>query len=382
MNIQIYTFIYPTPANIPEDTKVVHYYAKELQTMGHHVQVTHLHLWFLDDLLKKHNGLHNPIPIEKEYVVEGIPVHYIDCQIVVPHGRYPNVWQRAIIEKMIFNYNLNHAYPDAVYVHFPTVFTGMEGIIPKQIPTVGIFHKTDIITLKQDKTQFLRDYLMKFDVLGHRNPFIGKFIKNEIGRDTVPVLSGIDSSNIAIKPFVEDKAKRKGPLRVIYVGTLIPRKNALTVIQAVKQFPNYTLDIIGKGPDLEKLKNYVGNDKRIHFLGQLPREEVAKKMGLSDVFVMPSSQETYGLVYLEAMGQGCIAVASKNEGMDGIIKDGQNGFLVNAGNVDDVVSILHKVQLMPESEKRRILLAGYDTACAMTDEKMTREYIKIVEKRL
>ena len=47
----------------------------------------------------------------------------------------------------------------------------------------------------------------------------------------------------------------------------------------------------------------------------------------SDIFILPSRNETFGMVYMEAMASGCITVCSKNDGVDGIIRDGINGFL-------------------------------------------------------
>ena len=63
-------------------------------------------------------------------------------------------------------------------------------------------------------------------------------------------------------------------------------------------------------------------------------------MQMSECFIMVSKNETFGLVYLEAMLQGCIVVASKNEGIDGIIIHGENGFLCNAGDVNELTKNL------------------------------------------
>ena len=59
----------------------------------------------------------------------------------------------------------------------------------------------------------------------------------------------------------------------------------------------------------------------------MKREEVIRQMDNHDVFVMISRNETFGLVYLEAMARGCITIASRNEGFDGVIEHGVNGFL-------------------------------------------------------
>ena len=54
---------------------------------------------------------------------------------------------------------------------------------------------------------------------------------------------------------------------------------------------------------------------------------------------MISSNEVFKLVYLEAMAQGCIVIASKGGGFDGINVDGQNGFLCEPGDSEQLESI-------------------------------------------
>ena len=55
-------------------------------------------------------------------------------------------------------------------------------------------------------------------------------------------------------------------------------------------------------------------------------------LGQSDVFVLPSVNETFGMVYLEAMSQGCIPIGTSGEGIDGIIENGKNGYLCDRNN--------------------------------------------------
>ena len=59
----------------------------------------------------------------------------------------------------------------------------------------------------------------------------------------------------------------------------------------------------------------------------------------NDIFVLPSVGETFGMVYLEAMASGCITVCTKDDGVDGIIKNGENGFLVepNSNSVKETL---------------------------------------------
>ena len=99
----------------------------------------------------------------------------------------------------------------------------------------------------------------------------------------------------------------------------------------------------------------------------------------SDVFVMVSENETLGLVYLEAMAQGCIPIGSRGEGIDGIIVSGQNGYLVNPNKENDLRSILLEISNLSYNEKANMARQAYDTARIMTSYNMAKKYINCIQ---
>ena len=114
---------------------------------------------------------------------------------------------------------------------------------------------------------------------------------------------------------------------------------------------------------------------RVHLAGRVQRDLVTQYLDEADCFIMISRREAYGLVYLEAMARGCIAIASRNEGFDGIIRDGENGFLCEAGNAEELASIIRRINAMTAAERQAISENGMKTARRMTDYKMAEEYI-------
>jgi glycosyltransferase involved in cell wall biosynthesis len=93
---------------------------------------------------------------------------------------------------------------------------------------------------------------------------------------------------------------------------------------------------------------------------------------------MISEGEAFGLVYLEAMSRGCITIASKNEGMDGIIKDGINGFLCESGNQFDLENKLRFISCLSTKEIKVIKINAIHTAQEYTNEKAALKYLNLI----
>ena len=93
---------------------------------------------------------------------------------------------------------------------------------------------------------------------------------------------------------------------------------------------------------------------------------------------MISEGEAFGLVYLEAMSRGCITIASKNEGMDGIIKDGINGFLCESGNQFDLENKLRFISCLSAKEIKVIKINAIHTAQEYTNEKAAFKYLNLI----
>ena len=117
----------------------------------------------------------------------------------------------------------------------------------------------------------------------------------------------------------------------------------------------------------------------IKFLGWLDREEILAKMKTSDIFVMVSSPETFGLVYLEAMASGCITIGAKREGIDGIIQNGENGFLCEPRNVDDLADTIDKIVNLSKESKERLLRNTFETVKGMTHKGVSDNYIEALQ---
>lgn len=163
------------------------------------------------------------------------------------------------------------------------------------------------------------------------------------GRITRVVPNGVDLSLVPEQVCTTPRA-------VISVGTLKARKCMDRTLEAFArlagEFPDATLTIVGMGEMEGALRGRIAElhlEQRVTLTGGLPHGQVLARMAESDLFVLPSWGEGYGIVYIEAMAAGCIAVGAKGEGIEDTIRDGENGFLVPAGDTDAVCRVMRDV---------------------------------------
>jgi len=175
-------------------------------------------------------------------------------------------------------------------------------------------------------------------------------IKREIekicDRDVYVIPNGIDLERFENLSKEQSRGKleiKQGEQIIIYVGRFRPEKGVQYLIQAMdiirQKDANARLILGGEGPEegnLKRLVEQLNLGACINFAGQIPNEKVPEYMTASNVFVLPSLSEGFGIVNLEAMASGLPIVASKVGGLPEIITDGENGFLVEPKNPEQI----------------------------------------------
>ncbi len=154
---------------------------------------------------------------------------------------------------------------------------------------------------------------------------------------------------------------------ILSVGNLIPIKGHDMLLQAVAllapEFPRLSYEIIGDGPErarLQTLAHELKISSHVHFPGRQSRSQVAEAMRRCTLFVLPSRYEALGCVYLEAMASGKAVIACRGQGIAEVIRDGQNGVLVRAGDEKELALAMTRL-LRDEKARREIGLVARST---------------------
>jgi UDP-glucose:(heptosyl)LPS alpha-1,3-glucosyltransferase len=154
---------------------------------------------------------------------------------------------------------------------------------------------------------------------------------------TIP--NGVDLERYSLQRL---ESKEPASLRLIFIGHEFERKGLRYVIEALAKLPpSVHLSVAGgAAEDIASHSRLAASfqvAERVHFLGR--RKDIPALLAGSDVLLLPSSFESWGLVVLEAMAAGvpvlCTAVGCAEE----VIKDGQNGFIIQRSSADIATKI-------------------------------------------
>jgi glycogen synthase len=164
--------------------------------------------------------------------------------------------------------------------------------------------------------------------------------------------------------------------RILFVGRLEKRKSPDVLARAIpdilRVFPNTVFTFIGmdlmQGPGKSSMQSYckklIGKEYlgKVEFLGKIAHEEVEKYYLISDIFVLPSRFESFGVVYAEAMLHQLPIVACKGAGVEEIIPD-HTGLLVKHGDAGDLCDAILRL-LGNEQLRQRMGTAGKEFAAS------------------
>ncbi|MBB2144114.1 glycosyltransferase [Pedobacter sp. LMG 31464] len=138
--------------------------------------------------------------------------------------------------------------------------------------------------------------------------------------------------------------------------------NTISILpQLIKKYPEVVYLIAGKSDEEEKLrlekliiKHQIAD--HIKLIGFIDEAEITDHFLLSDIFVMPSKKEGFGIVFIEAMASGLCVVAGNKDGSVDALKNGELGKLVNPDDSNEIEKTLNELLKSPLDHEEKIAL--------------------------
>lgn len=210
---------------------------------------------------------------------------------------------------------------------------------------------------KKTYRSFEESYLKTVDGFIFNSRATKRSVRSLVGEvDCVVAYPGKDH----VKPLPDLPKKFENKcLDILFIGNLSPNKGLDILIKALEGIENFHLRVAGNmdlnrsyTKRIERMIEEKGLSSRIELIGFVPREDLPGLFKSSDILIVPSFYEGFGIVYLEALGYGLPIIATTRVGAREIISDGREGFLLPPGKVEDLRNCIDKVREKPEMLRR------------------------------
>ena len=313
-----------------------------------------------DDFAKHCKSIHVLPAIHKHD-----PRHYLSLKKILRDGNYDlihiHLWNPGSCRYAFFAAD-HLKIPIVTTEHDPFELTGLK----RQIKNNCLKKTIQTITISQDNYGLLGEYYRLFDKqlnLVHNGIEINRFL---------------DSEKCQNLPVQDDE------IVITCIAEFHPRKGHKYLLRAFKKLQEEVphikpaLVLVGNGPIKDELKKEYSNQQNIHFLGW--RNDIPQILKSSDIFVLPSLKEAFGLVILEAMASEVPVIATNTGGVVDIIKDGKTGYLVPPSSSEKITEAIRLI-LQNADQKRDIIASALENVKQnFTAERMTQNTIEVYDK--
>ncbi|MFC4220514.1 glycosyltransferase family 4 protein [Flagellimonas marina] len=340
------------------------------------MKVLHLNSYYIDNHLysqlygffESHLSQRVYIPIKQdrkpENVVSFDRTELVFQKIIKPFHKYNYFGKIKAITKDAIDKSVQK---DIDFVHAHNLFTdgalaynlkkkfGLRYIVAVRATDIGLQYK-----LMYHRRPFIKRVLSEANQIvfispTNRDKMLSMMPESFINKikDKIRVIpNGVNE--IWLNNIHKPKGKLGETINLIYVGQIMKRKNLFPLIDAVELIRNksgkeFNLTIVG-GPNVYEEEYFKAFSEKIaalkwvRYLGKIKdKQKLQETYGASDIFVMPSKSELFGLVYIEALSQGLPVIYSKNEGINGYLEDKDVGFAVNPDNIEEIATGIENI---------------------------------------
>lgn len=402
MRILMLTSVYKDESlgNKDTSTNIVNSFVKEWKKQGHEVLVIHNSHCYprviheIPEKLKKSLAARMGFAIsdfdavkEKKYLDNGVKVFRFPIKKIIPHSQPSDSAIKRQVNKIVATLKKEKFEPDVITGHWASpqmeIIAELKTIY--HCKTAVVLHGTGYIESPKFNAE---EYLKNIDSLGARSLSQAKQIKEILKLDKLPFVcnSGVPDEYLKNYRLNTEKYRNIKTWKITYVGRLVSYKNIDSTIKALSEIKDakWEFDIVGDGAsriELEELAQNLNCADKVHFCGRVSRDKVMQILEDTHIFVMISTNEIFGLVYLEAMAASCLTIASKDGGVDGIIVNNDNGFLCHEADDKELRKILENITRNDYDALKKIVEQGYKTVEEYSDYKVAEKYLKdICEK--
>jgi L-malate glycosyltransferase len=256
---------------------------------------------------------------------------------------------------------------DLFHVHYaiPHSISGIlarESIKDKRyVPVITTLHGTDITLVGADRSYLpiTRYALQQSDGVTAVSKFLKKATIETFDFDEVEVIPNFICPHHYHKlddAPLKNHLAPNGEKLLVHVSNFRPVKRPIDCVEIFakvkEEFPGVRLVMVGDGPERSAAKyraESLGVADDVLFVGK--KSNIADYLGVSDVFLLPSELESFGLAALEAHACELPVIATRIGGIPEVVNDGESGFLSDIGDIDRMAA--NTLKLLKDDDLRR-----------------------------
>ena len=394
MKVLVLSHMYPSTFNEVEGI-FVHEQVKALIEKDVEVRVVSPKPWspFPINRLKGKWKEYSQIPVYCEW--EGVDVFY------PRYLAFPRAWLFANSGKRMYRWivrvvrSIYEEFPfDIIHAHvaLPDGYAGTLLARELKLPLIVTIHGQDLLsTINRDDScrralAFAFERASRVILVSNKLKYLAEDFFGCPEKLTM-IPNGVNLKKVSKSRY--KVMEKDGENILLSASSLIPSKaiayNILAVSRIYNKYPLLRYLVIGDGPMETKLKamaDSLGLNDCVKFLGRQPHDRVMQYMANCDIFALPSWDEAFGVVYVEAMAHGKPVIGCQGEGIEEFVEHGKTGMLVKPRDVDSLVEALdfllgHPAEAKAMGERgRKLVLENY------TWEKNAEKTIAVYEEVL
>ena len=257
---------------------------------------------------------------------------------------------------------------DLLHVHYAIPHAASAWLAQQMLgdDAIGVLttlHGTDITLVGQDPSLFplTRFVIQKSDSVSAVSDYLRDETRTvfEVDRPIEVIGNFVDTSVFVPRPDLRaaNPLADPGVPILMHASNFRPVKNIEQVVRVfarVRETRECKLAMVGDGPEVNpsrQLARDLGVEADVHFLGN--QDSTEELLAMSDVLLLPSQTESFGLVALEAMSCAVPVVASRRGGIPEVVEDGETGFLFEPDDVDGMSGAV--LGLLDDPERSRAM---------------------------
>ena len=286
-----------------------------------------------------------------------VDIYYLACKAIHQSLCIFDGWKELLTQLrpsiiQVHEFGLNMSF-------LVTKWAKSKGI--KTVLIQGNYETTKKPILKQYEhifnTVFGKSVLKKVDAIGCKTKAAVEYVGRYCNRKTMLTPVGLDTSKMTETEgnWFTNKNDVHGKRVLLYVGKMEQRRNPLFLLKLMKELGDeYVLVLVGDGPLMPQMMEFIGANKltSVIVVGKLKQEELPAVYNSSDLFLLASDYEIFGMVILEAMYFGVPVISSSTAGSNTIITN-DSGTIIPSYDKDAWITAIKSYY----NDSNRLILA-------------------------